>query len=71
MIGFIDIDPQMNALSVHPQEGHDRGPSPLYSKGREGLDIKSFMEKSNGKHLGCHHCSLTTSTMKSNLNHSV
>jgi hypothetical protein len=71
MIRFIDIDPQLNGLLVHPQEGHDRCPSPFNSKGREGLDIEVFMEKGDGKHFGCHHSPLATSSMKSNLNHKL
>jgi hypothetical protein len=69
MIGFINIDPQVNGLLVHPQEGHDRCPSPFNSKGREGLNIEVFMEKGDGKHFGRHHRSLSSSPMKSNLDH--
>jgi hypothetical protein len=59
----------MDGLPVHPQEGHHRRTSPFNAKSGERLDIESFVEKGDSKHLGCHHSSLTTSSMKSNLNH--
>jgi hypothetical protein len=69
MIGLINVDPQIDGLAIHPQEGHDRCSSPFNAKGREGLNIEVLMEKGDGKHLGCHHRSLPPSSMKSNLNH--
>jgi hypothetical protein len=69
MIRFIDIDPQMDELPVHSQEGHHRCPSSLYTKGRERLDIKTLVKKGDGKYFGGHLSSLTSSSMESNLNH--
>jgi hypothetical protein len=69
MIGLINVNPQIDGLAIHPQEGHDRCSSPFNPKSREGLDIEVLMEKGDGKHLGCHHSSLTPSSMKSNFDH--
>ena len=69
VIGLINIDPQIDGLVIHPQESHDRRSSPFNSKSGEGLDVEALVEKSHGKHFGCHHGSLATPSMKSNLNH--
>jgi hypothetical protein len=69
MIRFIDVDPQLDRLFINPQKSHNRCPSPLHSKGRKRLDMESFMEKCDGQNFGGHHSSLTTSSMKSNLDH--
>jgi hypothetical protein len=69
MIRLINIDPQLNGLPIHPQKGHDRCPAPLHPKGRERLNIESLVEKGDGQNFGCHHSTLTTSSMKSNFDH--
>src|SRR4030042_2886636 len=69
MVGFIDVHSQLNGVPVNPQKGHHRSAPSLDPEGRKRLNIKTIMEKGNRKDFGCHHCSLATSPMKSDLNH--